>query len=47
MYLILAWLNQQGVPARDQEDLSQDIFVSVIKHLPTFQHSGNRGAFRG
>ena len=45
--LILAWLNRQGVPARDLEDLSQDIFVSLIKHLPTFQHSGNRGAFRG
>jgi RNA polymerase sigma-70 factor (ECF subfamily) len=45
--LILAWLNRQGVPARDLEDLSQDIFVSVVKHLPGFHHSGNRGAFRG
>jgi RNA polymerase sigma-70 factor (ECF subfamily) len=45
--LILAWLNRQGVPARDLEDLSQDIFVSLVKHLPTFQHSGNLGAFRG
>ena len=23
--LILAWLNRQGVPARDLEDLSQDV----------------------
>src|SRR5215475_13101730 len=44
--LILAWLNRQGVPARDLEDLSQEVLVSVVKHLPTFQHSGNRGAFR-
>ena len=44
--LIIAWLNRQGVPARDLEDLSQDILLSVVKHLPTFQHSGRRGAFR-
>src|SRR5260370_21589551 len=44
--LIIAWLNRQGVPARDWEDLSQDILLSVVKHLPAFQHSGNRGAFR-
>jgi RNA polymerase sigma-70 factor (ECF subfamily) len=44
--LILGWLNRQGVPARDLEDLSQDIFLSVVKHLPTFEHSGRRGAFR-
>jgi RNA polymerase sigma-70 factor (ECF subfamily) len=44
--LILAWLNRQGVPARDLEDLSQDILLSVVKHLPAFQHSGHRGAFR-
>ena len=44
--LIIGWLNRQGVPARDLEDLSQDILVSVVKHLPTFEHSGRRGAFR-
>ena len=44
--LIIGWLNRQGVPARDLEDLSQDILLTVVKHLPTFQHSGNRGAFR-
>src|SRR5216683_1718989 len=44
--LIIGWLNRQGVPARDLEDLSQDILLSVVKHLPAFQHSGNRGAFR-
>jgi len=44
--LIIGWLNRQGVPARDLEDLSQDILLTVVKHLPTFQHSGRRGAFR-
>jgi RNA polymerase sigma-70 factor (ECF subfamily) len=44
--LIIAWLKRQGVPAVDVEDLSQDILLRVVKHLPTFAHSGNRGAFR-
>ena len=44
--LILRWLNRQGVPARDLEDLSQEVLLSVVKHLPGFQHSGHRGAFR-
>ena len=44
--LIIGWLNRQGVPARDREDLSQEVLLSVVKHLPGFQHSGRRGAFR-
>jgi len=44
--LIIGWLNRQGVPAGDLEDLSQDILLRVVKHLPTFEHSGRRGAFR-
>ena len=44
--LILAWLNRQSMPRQDLEDLTQDILLSVVKHLPTFQHSGQRGAFR-
>src|SRR5215471_18671152 len=44
--LIIGWLNRQGVPARDLDDLSQDILLSVVQHLPNFQHSGHRGAFR-
>lgn len=44
--LILGWLNRQGVPARDQEDLSQEVLLRVVKHLPHFEHSGQRGAFR-
>jgi RNA polymerase sigma-70 factor (ECF subfamily) len=44
--LILGWLNRQGVPAGDLEDLSQEVLLRVVKHLPAFQHSGHRGAFR-
>jgi len=44
--LIFGWLNRQGVPAGDLEDLSQEVLLSVVKQLPGFQHSGNRGAFR-
>jgi len=44
--LVFGWLNRQGVPASDLEDLSQEVLLSVVKHLPTFQFSGQRGAFR-
>jgi RNA polymerase sigma-70 factor (ECF subfamily) len=44
--LIIGWLNRLGVPGSDVEDLSQEILLSVVKHLPNFQHSGHRGAFR-
>jgi RNA polymerase sigma-70 factor (ECF subfamily) len=44
--LILGWLNRQGVPAGDLEDLGQEVLLSVVKHLPDFRHSGHRGAFR-
>jgi DNA-directed RNA polymerase specialized sigma24 family protein len=43
---ILGWLNHQDVQTRDLEDLSQEVLLSVVKHLPGFQHSGQRGAFR-
>jgi hypothetical protein len=32
--LILGWLNRQGVPAGDMEDLSQEVLLSVVTHLP-------------
>jgi RNA polymerase sigma-70 factor (ECF subfamily) len=44
--LILSWLNRQGVPPADLEDLSQEVLLSVVKNLPDYEHSGNRGAFR-
>jgi RNA polymerase sigma-70 factor (ECF subfamily) len=44
--LIVGWLSRQGVPPGDLEDLGQDVLLSVVRHLPAFQHSGRRGAFR-
>jgi RNA polymerase sigma-70 factor (ECF subfamily) len=44
--LILSWLNRQGVPACDLDDLTQEVLLCVVKYLPRYEHSGNRGAFR-
>jgi RNA polymerase sigma-70 factor (ECF subfamily) len=44
--LIIGWLNRQGVPAVDLEDIAQDVLLTVVKQLPNFEHSGRRGAFR-
>lgn len=44
--LILGWLGRRGVPMADLDDLSQEVLLSVFKHLPGFEHSGRRGAFR-
>lgn len=44
--LIHGWLNRQGVPASDLEDLSQEVLLTVVKNLPGFQHCGHRGSFR-
>ena len=44
--LIIGWLRRQGVPARDLDDLSQEILLSVVQYLPSFEHSGRPGAFR-
>ena len=43
---IISWLNRQGVPPCDLEDLSQEVLLRVVKYLPDYEHSGNRGAFR-
>ena len=44
--LIIGWLRRQGVAACDLDDLSQEILLSVVKYLPSFEHSGRPGAFR-
>ena len=41
--LIIGWLRRQGVAARDLDDLSQEILLSVVKYLPSFEHSGCPG----
>src|SRR5262249_25788805 len=44
--LIIGWLNRQDGPAGHLDGLTQDVLLSVVKHLPAFEHSGRRGAFR-
>jgi RNA polymerase sigma-70 factor (ECF subfamily) len=44
--LIVGWLRRQAVPGGDVDDLVQEIFLAVVRGLPSFAHSGRRGAFR-
>jgi RNA polymerase sigma-70 factor (ECF subfamily) len=44
--LIVGWLVYQGVPGHEVDDLVQEILLSVVQSLPSFSHSGRRGAFR-
>src|SRR5262249_62190732 len=44
--LIVGWLRRQGVRPDEVDDLAQDILLTVVKSLPAFSHSGQRGAFR-
>jgi RNA polymerase sigma-70 factor (ECF subfamily) len=44
--LIVGWLRRQSVPDGDLDDLVQEIFVAVVRGLPSFSHSGRQGAFR-
>jgi RNA polymerase sigma-70 factor, ECF subfamily len=44
--LIAGWLRRQSVPETDIDDLMQEIFLAVVRGLPSFNHSGRRGAFR-
>jgi RNA polymerase sigma-70 factor (ECF subfamily) len=44
--LLVGWLRRQTVPDRDLEDLIQEILMALVRYLPSFQHSGQPGAFR-
>jgi RNA polymerase sigma-70 factor (ECF subfamily) len=44
--LIVGWLRRQAVPDGEVDDLVQEIFLAVVRGLPSFHHSGRRGAFR-
>ena len=44
--LIVGWLRRQAVPDGEVDDLVQVIFLAVVRGLPSFSHSGRRGAFR-
>jgi RNA polymerase sigma-70 factor (ECF subfamily) len=44
--LIVGWLHRQAVPTGEVDDMVQEIFLAVVRALPSFCHSGRRGAFR-
>lgn len=44
--LLKAGLTRQGVQDADADDLIQEIFLTVSRELPKFDHSGRPGAFR-
>jgi RNA polymerase sigma-70 factor (ECF subfamily) len=44
--LLLRWLHQAGVDGADADDVAQEVFVTLVREIPTFQHNQQRGAFR-
>ena len=44
--LIRTWLGRHGLQAADADDLTQHVLTVVVAKLPSFRHSGRRGAFR-
>ena len=44
--LIQRWLDRQGLPPADADDLTQEILLVVVREVAAFDHSGRRGAFR-
>lgn len=44
--LIRRWLHQYGVAGADVDDFVQEVFRVLIGEIASFQHSGQRGAFR-
>lgn len=44
--LIRCWAMQHGIAEQDADDLSQDVLLSVVKHLHGFEHAGRIGSFR-
>ena len=39
---LMNWLRQQNLPEADRDDVAQEILVSVVKSLRSFEHSGAR-----
>lgn len=44
--LLRHWLQQAGVVGSDADDLMQEVFVAVVREIPSFEHNRRRGAFR-
>jgi RNA polymerase sigma-70 factor (ECF subfamily) len=46
MPLLFLWARRLGVESQEADDLVQDVFVILVRELPTFQHDGKQ-RFRG
>ena len=44
--LIRRWLTGYGISDVDADDFIQEVFHTLVKEIPAFQHNGNTGAFR-
>src|SRR5579871_2527670 len=44
--LVRQWLQRQGVPPVDADDLMQEVLGVVVREIAGFEHSRQRGAFR-
>lgn len=44
--LLKVWLQKYDVQAADQEDLVQEVLLTVASQIHTFEHNGRQGAFR-
>jgi RNA polymerase sigma-70 factor, ECF subfamily len=44
--LIGRWLSSYGISEPEAEDLTQEVFQTLLTEIRTFKHNGNTGAFR-
>jgi RNA polymerase sigma-70 factor, ECF subfamily len=44
--LLYTWGRQVGLQEQDTADLVQDVFVKLVKVLPTFTYHAHKGGFR-
>jgi RNA polymerase sigma-70 factor, ECF subfamily len=44
--LIHRWLSGYGISATEAEDMSQDVFHTLLLEMRNFAHNGHKGAFR-
>ena len=44
--LLFSWARRYGVAEHDAADLVQEVFVTLVQTLPTFQYDRHRGQFR-
>jgi RNA polymerase sigma factor (sigma-70 family) len=44
--LLRSWLQRNGVPDADAEDLLQEVFAVLVRKLPDFDYDPARGSFR-